>query len=85
MCSTGRSLSDSGDWAVSTYYLKADEVPDACQDAETTAKLISGLLNAFYNRVNVSDMSEEEVMRIGVIPATDEGYTAPVNHPQLPF
>lgn len=62
----GNSCIDNQDYALDTHYLKSDEVPEAMCDAKTSSELIAGLLNAFYKEVDVSQMSEDEVMRMGV-------------------
>ena len=49
MCSCGTSISDNQNYVVTTYYLKADEVPDLCNDAKTFAELVAKLLNNYYN------------------------------------
>ena len=61
----GCSGIDNKDYAVSTHYLKGDEVPGAMNDAKTSSEMIAGLLNAFYMKKDVSSLSEEEVMRMG--------------------
>jgi len=49
MCSCGTSISDNANYVVTTNYLKADEVPDLCNDAKTFAELVAKLLNNHYN------------------------------------
>lgn len=50
MCDAGRSNIDNNDYVVTTEHLKADEVPDECQDAKTFCELVAKLLNQYYNR-----------------------------------
>ncbi len=51
MASCGRSNKDNGPvWVVTTTGLKADEIPDECNDAETFALLVAKLLNEYYNK-----------------------------------
>lgn len=85
MCSTGNSSVDENSWSVSTYHLHADEVPDACQDAKTTAALISGLLNAYYNDIDATKISEDALIEMGYAPKYESGYETPASHPELPF
>ena len=60
------SCIDNTDYYIESHFLKADEIPNAMQDAKTSAELVAGLLNAFYKGVNVSSLSEKEVQRMGV-------------------
>lgn len=50
MCLCGTSISDNKNYVVTTNYLKADEVPDLCNDSKTFAELVSKLLNEYYNK-----------------------------------
>lgn len=55
MCAFGCSTIDNNDYTLTTNGLHADQVPQAMCDAKTSAELIAGLLNAYYNGVNVAD------------------------------
>ena len=50
MCSCGTSISDDQNYVVTTHHLKADEVPELCNDAKTFAELVAKLLNEYYNK-----------------------------------
>jgi len=51
MASCGRSNKDNGPiWVITTTGLKADEIPDECNDAEEFSKLVAKLLNDYYNK-----------------------------------
>lgn len=50
MCSCGTSISDDQNYVVTTHYLKADEVPELCNDSKTFAELVAKLLNEYYNK-----------------------------------
>ena len=66
MVSTGCSCQDNQDYVVTTNGLKSDEVPEHCMDAKDFAQLMAGLLNAFYNDIDVSKLSPDEVMKMGM-------------------
>lgn len=61
----GNSSIDGEDYSLDTHYLKSDEIPDAMMDAKTCSQIIAGLLNAYYMGKDVTEMEEEEVMRMG--------------------
>lgn len=49
-CDCGNSGIDGDDhYVITTNNLKADEVPDLCQDSKTFAELVARLLNRYYN------------------------------------
>ena len=51
MCDCGNSRIDNNDhYVVTTNHLKADEVPDLCNDSKTFSELVAKLLNEFYNK-----------------------------------
>lgn len=81
----GNSCSDGKDYCLDTHCLHADEVPDALTDSKTTSQMIAGLLNAYYKKIEVTKLTEEEVCRMGIyIPDED----VPVFNPNqivLPF
>jgi len=83
MCSAGCSAIDNEDYVVTTNYLKSDEVPDTCSDAKGFTELVAGLLNAFYNSVDVSNMEEDAVRLLGIQEAK-LNIPSPEN-PQIPF
>jgi len=66
-CSFGRSGIDGNDYTLTTHYLKADEVPDEMNDAKTATEFMAGLLNAYYNGINVVDMPPDKVCAAGLI------------------
>jgi len=49
MYCSGKSSSDNKDWCVTTNNLKADEVPELCNDAKSFSELVAKLLNQYYN------------------------------------
>ena len=53
------------DYVVTSNSLHADQIPEECADAQTFSELAAGLLNAFYNGVDVSNMEAADVMRMG--------------------
>lgn len=83
MCSTGCSCADNEDYVLTTNGLKSDEVPDHCMDAKGFSQLMAGLLNAYYNDIDVSQISPDEVIKMGM-PETALDIT-PSDQPQLPF
>lgn len=80
---TGNSYTDFKDWSIETLYLKADEVPEECNDAATFAQLVAGLLNCYYNNIETKDKAEEQIIRMGK-PLIDLGIPHPDNT-ELPF
>lgn len=66
-CHFGCSSIDTQDYVVTTHYLKGDEVPEEMNDAKTASELIAGLLNAYYNGINVADMPPDKVCAAGLI------------------
>jgi hypothetical protein len=80
---SGNSCSDFKDWSIETEGLKADEVPDVCNDAKTFSQLVAGLLNAYYNKIETKDLTVEKIIRMGK-PQKDLGIPHPSN-PELPF
>jgi hypothetical protein len=56
---------DGEDYELTTHQLKADEVPRAMTDAKTASEMVAGLLNAYYNKVDVSQWDEARVRGIG--------------------
>ena len=81
----GSSISDNNDYAICTHYLKADEVPEILQDSKTTSQFIAGLLNAYFKNINVTEMEEADVCRMGIY-VPDEDVAAPnPNQSELPF
>lgn len=51
MCDCGNSGIDNNDhYVVTTEHLKADEVPDLCNDSKTFAELVAKLLNEYYSK-----------------------------------
>lgn len=81
----GCSCIDNNDYTLDTHYLKADEIPEAMMDAKTSSELIAGLLNAFYKSVDVSQMSEQEVMRMGVYVEEEDTPAVNPNQTEIPF
>lgn len=80
---SGNSISDYKEWSIETLYLKSDEVPEVCNDSKSFSQLVSGLLNAYFNNVNVVDLTEAEIIRMGK-PLQELGIPHPSN-PELPF
>jgi len=81
----GCSAIDNEDYALDTHYLKSDEVPEAMLDAKTCSELIAGLLNAFYSGKDVSQMEDEEVMRMGRYTPEEDVPAPNPNQKELPF
>lgn len=79
----GCSNVDNEDWILSTEYLRADEIPDACCDAKTNAILCAALLNAYYNKIDISQWNEERIMKLG-LPNEEREIPSELN-PTLPF
>lgn len=52
---------------LTTNHLKADEVPDIMQDAKTSTEFVAGLLNAYFNQVNIVDYTRDEILAMGCI------------------
>lgn len=81
----GCSNIDNQDYALDTHYLKSDEVPAAMCDAKTCSELIAGLLNAYYTKKDVTQMSEHEVQRLGVYVEQEDTPARSDNTKELPF
>jgi len=56
---------DGNSYYVETYSLKGDEVPDVMNDAKTASQFVAGLLNAYFNNLNVVGMSAETICKMG--------------------
>lgn len=80
---TGCSNIDNQDWVIDTNSLHADEVPEACNDAQTFSKLVAGLLNLYYNDKTTEGFSEKQIMAFGTV-EEEEKIPSPKN-PKLPF
>lgn len=83
MNSCGCSTLDNEDYVITTNYLKADEVPEDCMDAKTFSQLCAGLLNAFYNEIDVSKLQPEEVILMGLTP--EEKNIPHPSNTEIPF
>lgn len=81
---TGNSGIDNEDWIVDTNSLHADQVPDACADAQTFAKLVAGLLNIYYNNKTTEGLSEKYILEMGTEDEEENSIPSPKN-PYLPF
>jgi len=80
---TGNSVHDNKDWSVEILGCHCDEVPGTLSDSASTAQLIAGLLNAYYNGVDVSQKDDAEVIRMGK-PLAELKIPHPANT-ELPF
>lgn len=50
-CYCGKdNIGNSDNYVVTTNHLKADEVPEQCQDAKEFAELVAKLLNEYFNK-----------------------------------
>jgi hypothetical protein len=83
MCSAGCSCADNQDYVLTTNGLKSDEVPEHCMDAKDFSRLMAGLLNAYYSDIDVSQISPDEVIKMGM--SELELDIVPSDQPQLPF
>ena len=81
---TGNSGIDNEDWIVDTNSLHADQIPDACTDAQTFAKLVAGLLNYYYNNGFSKTLTEEMLIELGTVDEKEEAIPSSAN-PELPF
>lgn len=81
----GNSQIDNEDYCLDTHHLHADEVPLPMHDAKLCSELIAGLLNAYYKEIDVSKMSEEEVMRMGRYIEEEDVPKINENQKELPF
>lgn len=81
---SGCSQIDNEDWVIDTNSLHADQVPVVCSDAKLFSMLVAGLLNAYYNKVEVKGLTEQQVMNLGTVDATTEEIPSALN-PELPF
>lgn len=84
MCHCGLANQDGeGSYVITTNNLKADEVPDPCNDAKTFSQFCAGLLNAYYNGVDARQLTLEKVIDLGVAPEVKD---IPSNlNTELPF
>ena len=84
MCHCGSANQDGeGDYVITTNSLKADEVPDPCNDAKTFSQFVAGLLNAFYNGVDATKFTIDQIIDTGVAPEVKN-----IPHPdntEIPF
>lgn len=74
----GFSNIDEKDYTLTTHYLKSDEVPNVMNDSKTATEFIAGLLNAYFNRIDVSKTSVEKICDMGV---DDPARTGVFDHP----
>jgi len=81
----GNSGIDGKDYAVSTHYLRGDEVPESMMDAKTSSELIAGLLNAYYRNMDVSGMPEAEVRNLGIYDPSEDAPEYNPNQSEFPF
>ena len=81
--STGNSGEDGKDYSIELIGHHADEIPNVLTDAKSTAELISGLLNCYFNGIDASKMVEKKVCRLGK-PLAELDIPDPSN-PELPF
>lgn len=79
----GNSGIDNKDYTLTTNGLRCDQIPQPMLDAKTSTELIAGLLNAYYNGINVADYEEDKVIRMGIVEA-DAEVPSHLN-PVLPF
>jgi hypothetical protein len=79
----GCSNIDNEDWVVDTNSLHADQVPEYCNDAKLFAQLVAGLLNCYYNDINVVDMKEEKICKFGTVEKYEEIPSS--KNTELPF
>src|SRR6478672_6175867 len=80
---TGYSMVDNKNWAISTINLKSDEVPDPCNDAASFARFMAGMLNCYFNGVETKDLSIDELTRLGT---SEEELDIPSpENPVIPF
>lgn len=80
---TGNSALDGQDWIIDTNSLHADQVPEACADAQSFSKLVAGLLNAFYNNIETRELDENNLILMGTV-EKEEQIPSPKNN-SLPF
>lgn len=74
---------DGENYIITTNGLHSDEVPDEISEPRTCSQLIAGLLNAFYNDLNVSLMEPSEVIELGL--PLEEKNIPHSDNPTLPF
>ncbi|HEU4903189.1 MAG TPA: hypothetical protein VFT06_10360 [Flavisolibacter sp.] len=80
---TGNDVQDNQDYSIEILGHKADEIPSVLATAKPTAELIAGLLNAYFNGIDVSKLDEKKVCRMGK-PLVELNIPHPAN-PELPF
>lgn len=79
----GNSGIDGNDYTIDTNSLHADEVPSVCNDAKTFSRLVAGLLNCYFNRIETKGIPEFNMMNNGTV-LKEESIPHPSN-PKLPF
>lgn len=80
---TGNSNVDGQDWIIDTNSLHGDQVPESCNDAASFSKLVAGLLNCFYNKIETKPLSPEQIIELGTV--AEEEIIPHASNPQLPF
>jgi len=81
----GNSQTDGEGYALDTHYLKSDEIPEVMMDSKTATEFIAGLLNAYFNDVNVVEMPTEKICVMGVIDETRTGIYENPNQKEIEF
>lgn len=82
MCYTGNSGCCGNDYYVITNKMRLDEIPESCRDASTFAVLVAGLLNAFFNGIDISDKDPELILQMG---SPDPPPSQQIQDTSLPF
>jgi hypothetical protein len=83
MCYSTGSSEDGKNYSIELIGHHADEIPEVLCDAKSTAEMISGLLNCYFNGIDASKMDEKKVCRLGK-PLAELDIPDPAN-PEFPF
>jgi hypothetical protein len=81
----GASGIDDKNYAVTTHYLKADEVPEVLTDSKTCSAFIAGLLNLYYRKENALELGEEQIMQMGILEEETDVAEKDPNQKEIPF
>lgn len=83
MAQFGNSAIDGNDYTLDTHCLKGDEVPDVMTDAKTCTEFMAGLLNAYFNNIDVRNIPEEKICLMGVVDQDRTGLYENPNQKEL--
>src|SRR6185369_9473233 len=81
----GNSQVDGKDYTLTTHCLHGDEVPEVMNDSKSATEFIAGLLNAYFNKVDVRGIDQDKICLMGVIDKERTGLYENPNQKEIPF